>query len=190
MYASDSPSPLVKFELNDSEVDEMPKDEVKVEVKKPHKFIYPRLNFFGSGSSNVVADSSAALPQLSPARSAVTSQLKNDGSKSDSKKSPYTFFTVDSDDDFDPYGSDVPSDVDTKRELLLSHGLGMISHKKSPITIFGQKHKIKNFIIKFDIFHEKISTAFRFWLIFGIKLLILKQNYIIIISKFWTKWQL
>ena len=35
-------------------------DEVlKVDVKKPHKFIYPRLNFFGSGSSNVVADSSA-----------------------------------------------------------------------------------------------------------------------------------
>ena len=67
MYASDSPSPLVKFELNDSEgEDNMPstnnpkQDEVKVEVvKKPHKFIYPRLNFFGSGSSNVVADSSA-----------------------------------------------------------------------------------------------------------------------------------
>ena len=31
--------------------------------------------------------------------------------------------------------------------------LGMISHKKSLITIFGQKHKIKNFIKKFDIFH-------------------------------------
>ena len=31
----------------------------------------------------------------------------------------------------------------------------MISHKKSLITIFGHKHKIKNF----DIFHEKISTA-------------------------------
>ena len=40
-----------------------------------------------------------------------------------STKSPYTFFTVDSDDDFDPYGSDVPSDIETKRELLLSHGL-------------------------------------------------------------------
>ena len=31
--------------------------------------------------------------------------------------------------------------------------LGMISHKKSLITIFGHKHKIKNFIKKFDIFH-------------------------------------
>ena len=44
--------------------------------------------------------------------------------------------------------------------------LGMISHKKSLITIFGHKHKIKNFILKFEIFHEKkkkkISTAFEF----------------------------
>ena len=39
--------------------------------------------------------------------------------------------------------------------------LGMISHKKS---IFGHKHKIKNFIKKFDIFHKKISTAFDFGL--------------------------
>ena len=31
--------------------------------------------------------------------------------------------------------------------------LGMISHKMSLITIFGHKHKIKNFITKFDIFH-------------------------------------
>ena len=52
--------------------------------------------------------------------------------------------------------------------------LGMISHKTSLITIFGQKHEIKNFIKKFDIFHEKISTAFGFWLIFEIKLLISK----------------
>ena len=56
--------------------------------------------------------------------------------------------------------------------------VGKISHKKSLITIFGHKHEIKNFIKKFDIFHEKISTAFGFWFIFGIKLLILKQNYI------------
>ena len=70
MYASDSPSPLVKFELNVSEdVEDMPnitnlkqdENSVKSEVKKAHKFIYPRLNFFGSGSSNVVADSSAGL---------------------------------------------------------------------------------------------------------------------------------
>ena len=52
--------------------------------------------------------------------------------------------------------------------------LGMISHKKSPITIFGHKNEIKNFIKKFDIFHEKISMAFGFWFIFEIKLLILK----------------
>ena len=31
--------------------------------------------------------------------------------------------------------------------------LGMISHKKSRKTIFGHKHKIKNFIKKFGIFH-------------------------------------
>ena len=38
--------------------------------------------------------------------------------------------------------------------------LGMISHKKSLIIIFEHKHKIKNFIKKFGIFHKKISTAF------------------------------
>ena len=42
--------------------------------------------------------------------------------------------------------------------------LGMISHKKSLITVFGHKHKIKNFIKKFGIFHEKISAAFDFGL--------------------------
>ena len=31
--------------------------------------------------------------------------------------------------------------------------LGMISHKKSLFTIFGHKHKIKNFIKKFSSFH-------------------------------------
>ena len=40
-----------------------------------------------------------------------------------------------------------------KKEL----DLGMISHKKSLITIFGHKHKIKNFIKKFDIFHKKFQ---------------------------------
>ena len=35
------------------------------------------------------------------------------------------------------------------------HTLGMISHKMSLITIFGHKHEIKNFIKKFDTFHEK-----------------------------------
>ena len=33
--------------------------------------------------------------------------------------------------------------------------LGLISHKKSLITIFCHKHKIKNFIKKFGIFHLK-----------------------------------
>ena len=37
--------------------------------------------------------------------------------------------------------------------------LGMISHKKSLITIFGYKHFRQKFYQKFDIFHEKISTA-------------------------------
>ena len=40
--------------------------------------------------------------------------------------------------------------------------LGKISHKKSLITIFGHKHKIKNFNKKFDILHKKISTALNF----------------------------
>ena len=44
----------------------------------------------------------------------------------------------------------------------LDQGVGMFSHKKSLITIFGHKHKIKNFIKKFDIFHKEISTAFDF----------------------------
>ena len=37
--------------------------------------------------------------------------------------------------------------------------LGMISHKISLITIFGHKHFRQKFHQKFDIFHEKISTA-------------------------------
>ena len=56
-----------------------------------------------------------------------------------------------------------------KRSLSPGLGVGMISHKNSLITIFGQKHEIKNFIKKFDIFHEKISTAFKFWFIFELK---------------------
>ena len=42
--------------------------------------------------------------------------------------------------------------------------LGMISHKKSLITIFGHKKKIKNFIKKFDIFHEKFQRSLHFGL--------------------------
>ena len=37
--------------------------------------------------------------------------------------------------------------------------LGMFSHKMSLITIFGQKNFRQKFHQKFDIFHEKISTA-------------------------------
>ena len=62
--------------------------------------------------------------------------------------------------------------------------LGMISHKKSLITIFGHKHKIKNFVKKIDIFHLKNFNSFQFWFIFGIKLGILNQNYIKMINKF------
>ena len=58
----------------------------------------------------------------------------------------------------------------TNLEISVS---GMVSHKMSLITIFGHKHKIKNFIKKFDIFHENISIAVGFWSIFGIKFLIL-----------------
>ena len=46
--------------------------------------------------------------------------------------------------------------------------LGMISHKKSLITIFGHNHKIKNLIKKFDIIHKKsVSFIFgKFYLVF------------------------
>ena len=45
------------------------------------------------------------------------------------------------------------------QSFLQRHHLGMISHKMSLITIFGQKHFRQKFHQKFDIFHEKISTA-------------------------------
>ena len=37
--------------------------------------------------------------------------------------------------------------------------LGMISHKKSLITIFGHSHFRQKYHQKFDIFYEKISKA-------------------------------
>ena len=51
-------------------------------------------------------------------------------------------------------------------DVVIQHHdrIGMISHKKSLITIFGHKHKITNFIKKLDIFHQKFSTAFNFGL--------------------------
>ena len=131
VYASDSPSPLVKFEINDHEEteDEASRDEAnKNEVatasggaKKPHKFIYPRLNFFGSGLSSSVADSSCTMPSSQAGQAQL--KLQADSKTEDGKKSPYAFFVMDSEDDFDPYGSDVPSDVDTKRDLLGCHSL-------------------------------------------------------------------
>ena len=120
-------------------------DEVKVEVVKnsckPHKFIYPRLNFFGGatlgGLSSSVGDScsATATPSDSTGTGSCNSQkFGHTGSDQNSSKhcmvdggsssnmikqsSPFTFFAMDSDDDFDPYGSDVPSDLDTKRDLL------------------------------------------------------------------------
>ena len=56
-----------------------------------------------------------------PAGQVANCQLKSE--ECDNKKSPYAFFVMDSEDDFDPYGSDVPSDVDTKRDLLGCHSL-------------------------------------------------------------------
>ena len=46
-------------------------------------------------------------------------------------------------------------------DVSLPHvmGIGMISHKMPLITIFGHKHFMQKFHQKFDIFHEKISTA-------------------------------
>ena len=38
------------------------------------------------------------------------------------------------------------------KPLLQRHRLGMISHKKSLLTIFGRKLRLENFIKKFDIF--------------------------------------
>ena len=57
----------------------------------------------------------SAGPQQQQAGQVANCQKSED---CDTKKSPYAFFVMDSEDDFDPYGSDVPSDVDTKRDLL------------------------------------------------------------------------
>ena len=69
--------------------------------------------------------------------------------------------------------------------------LGMISQKKSLIRIFGHKHEIKNFIKKFDVFHEKNFN--------GLWILVYIWNQIVnfeaklhkkMINGFRTKWQL
>ena len=45
--------------------------------------------------------------------------------------------------------------------------LGIVSHEMSLITIFGHKQFVQEFQEKFDIFHEKITTAsdFRSYLV-------------------------
>ena len=53
---------------------------------------------------------------------------------------------------------------DASRDINIEATLGMISHKKSLITIFGHKYKINNFIKKFDIFHEKFQRSLHFGL--------------------------
>ena len=62
------------------------------------------------------------------------------------------------------------------RDRPQTNQLGMISHKKSLITIFGHNHKILNFIKKFDNFSLKNFINLRFWFIFEPKLQILNQN--------------
>ena len=62
------------------------------------------------------------------------------------------------------YGKYQPEGAITLMLLgLCLDDLGMISHKKSLITIFGHKYKIKNFIKKFDTFHKKISILVYIW---------------------------
>ena len=50
--------------------------------------------------------------------------------------------------------------IDPDEEIITL--IGMISHKKSLITIFGHKHFRHKFHQKIDIFHVKISTASNF----------------------------
>ena len=69
----------------------------------------------------------------------------------------------------------ISSALELPSDLLSIWGLGMFSHKMSLITIFGQKHFRQKFHQKFDVFDEKNFICFYF----GIKLQILKQNYLL-----------
>ena len=75
------------------------------------------------GDSSCCSVPSAGPQQLQQPAGQVASSCQLKSEECDNKKSPYAFFVMDSEDDFDPYGSDVPSDVDTKRDLLGCHSL-------------------------------------------------------------------
>mgnify|MGYP001387807710 FL=1 len=75
------------------------------------------------GDSSCCSVPSAGPQQQQQPAGQVASSCQLKSEECDNKKSPYAFFVMDSEDDFDPYGSDVPSDVDTKRDLLGCHSL-------------------------------------------------------------------
>ena len=52
------------------------------------------------------------------------------------QSSPFTFFAMDSEDDFDPYGSDVPSDLDTKRDLLGMWSIYLSTEMRWNISVY------------------------------------------------------
>ena len=72
----------------------------------------------GDSSCCSVPSAGPQQQQLQQPAGQVASSCQLKSEECDNKKSPYAFFVMDSEDDFDPYGSDVPSDVDTKRDLL------------------------------------------------------------------------
>ena len=77
----------------------------------------------GDSSCCSVPSAGPQQQQLQQPAGQVASSCQLKSEECDNKKSPYAFFVMDSEDDFDPYGSDVPSDVDTKRDLLGCHSL-------------------------------------------------------------------
>ena len=60
------------------------------------------------------------------------------------------------------YHPEFMADLMDNANLVRNVALGMISHKKSLITIFGHKHFRQKFHQKFGIFHVKISRASNF----------------------------
>lgn len=114
IYSTDSPSPLVKFEVENHHDEEDEEDEEDDEedfdkgdngckkAKKGHH--YPRLNSLFGGSSSFT--STSLVGNATNAVSDSSAYPKEEKVKAN-KPSPYTFFTMDSDDDFDLYGSDL-----------------------------------------------------------------------------------